>query len=54
MPKSKVSRKKLLLDEGIDQYCKDVEAVLSNITTRISEQDSKKKKKQTPTLVGSE
>jgi hypothetical protein len=57
MPKSKVSRKNLLLDDEIDQYCKDVEAVLTNINTRISEKDSKKqkrKKKKTPALVGSE
>jgi hypothetical protein len=57
MPKSKVSKKKLLLDEGIDQFCNEVEAVLTSITTRISEKDSKKqkrKKKKTPALVGSE
>jgi hypothetical protein len=57
MPKSKVSRKNLLLDDEIDQYCKDVEAVLTNINTRIIEKDSKKqkrKKKKTPALVGSE
>ncbi len=57
MPKSKVSRKNLLLDDEIDQYCKEVEAVLTNINTRISEKDSKKqkrKKKKTPALVGSE
>ncbi len=56
MPKSKVSRKNLLLDDEIDQYCKDVEAVLTNINTRIIEKDSKKqkrKKKKTPALVGS-
>jgi hypothetical protein len=58
MPKSKVSRKKFLLDKGIDQYCQEVEEVLTNINSRIHEQESKKKKrkkkKQTPTLVGFE
>lgn len=57
MPRSKVSRKNLLLDEGIDQYCKEVEEVLTNINARINEKDAKKqkkKKKKTPALAGSE
>ncbi len=55
MPKSKVSRKNLLLEDEIDQYCKDVAEVLTNINARINEKESKKqkkKKKKTPALVG--